>query len=160
MCNKHWMLGQTTVIHPHTHTHSHTLNTFTQAQHSVNSHEKHTHSLKRWKSGKNAGWQGRQPVIVQFNRPVSRKNRESDNLVSGIIRKKHTEKYNIYLNTYTRVCMFVFMIYWGERANQRHTHHHRSSRVCEWSLHVWQLSCMLKKMDKQKTDTGIHISEA
>jgi hypothetical protein len=28
------------------------------------------------------------------------------------------------------------MIVWGARANQRHTRHHRSSRVCEWSLHV------------------------
>jgi hypothetical protein len=47
MCNKHLMLGQTPVIYTHTYTHSHTLNTFTQAQYSVNSHEKHAHSLKQ-----------------------------------------------------------------------------------------------------------------
>ena len=47
MCNKHLMLGQTPVIYTHTYTHSHTFNTFTQAQYSVNSHEKHAHSLKR-----------------------------------------------------------------------------------------------------------------
>ncbi len=41
MCNKHLMLGQTPVIYTHTYTHSHTFNTFTQAQYSVNSHEKH-----------------------------------------------------------------------------------------------------------------------
>jgi hypothetical protein len=47
MCNKLLMLGQTAVIYTHTYTHSHTFNTFTQAQYSVNSHEKrsntHTH---------------------------------------------------------------------------------------------------------------------
>jgi hypothetical protein len=46
MCNKHLMLGQP-VIYTHTYTHSHTFNTFTQAQYSVNSHEKHANSLKR-----------------------------------------------------------------------------------------------------------------
>jgi hypothetical protein len=40
---------------------------------------------------------------------------------------------------------------------------HRSSSVCEWSLHVcergcWQLSCMLIKVDEQKTDAFMHIS--
>jgi hypothetical protein len=61
--------------------------------------------------------------------------------------------------------MFVCMIVWGARANQRHTRHHRSSRVCEWSLHVrtrvcWQLACMLIQVDKQRTDTFMHIREA
>jgi hypothetical protein len=46
-CNKHLMFGQTAVIHTHTYTHPHTFNTVTQAQSSVNSNEKHTHSLKR-----------------------------------------------------------------------------------------------------------------
>ena len=47
MCNKHLMLGQTAVIYTHTYTNSHTFNAFTQAKYSVNSHEKHEHSLKR-----------------------------------------------------------------------------------------------------------------
>ncbi len=76
MCNKHFMLGQTAVIYTHTYTHLHTFNTFTQAQHSVNSHEKRTHSLKHWKPGKNVGWQGRKLVVVQWKIPVSRRNRE------------------------------------------------------------------------------------
>jgi hypothetical protein len=46
MCNKHLMLGQITGIYTYTYTHSHTFNTFTQAQYSGNSHDKHTHSLK------------------------------------------------------------------------------------------------------------------
>ncbi len=59
MCNKHLMLDQTAGIYTRTYTRSHTFNTFTQAQYSVNSHEKHAHSLKRCKPVKNAGWQGR-----------------------------------------------------------------------------------------------------
>ena len=55
MCNKHLMLGQTAVRYTHTYTHSHTFNTFTQAQYSVNRHEKHVHSQQRWKPGKNVG---------------------------------------------------------------------------------------------------------
>ena len=47
MCNKHLMLGKKPVIYTHTYTHSHTFNTFTQAQHSVNSHEEHANSPKR-----------------------------------------------------------------------------------------------------------------
>jgi hypothetical protein len=43
---------------------------------SVLSHEEHAHSLKRWKPGKNVRWQGRQLVVVQIKRPVSRGNRE------------------------------------------------------------------------------------
>ena len=34
------------------------------------------------------------------------------------------------------VCVCVCMCVWGARATQRHTRHHRCSRVCEWSLHV------------------------
>ncbi len=88
------------------------------------------------------------------------------------VRQKNCQVYSerqtnlfIYPRIHAQVCMFVCMIVWGARANQRHTRHHRSSRVCEWSLHVragvfWQLSCMLIKVDKQKTDTVIHNSEA
>ncbi len=47
MCNKHLMLGQIAGIYTRTYTHSHTFNTFTQAQYSINSHEKHAHSRKR-----------------------------------------------------------------------------------------------------------------
>ena len=53
MCNQLLMLGQRAVIYTHTYTHAHTFNSFTQAQYSGNSHEKHTHSLKRCKIGKN-----------------------------------------------------------------------------------------------------------
>jgi hypothetical protein len=81
--------------------------------------------------------------------------------------QKKSKGKKTYLFTYTHVCTFVCMIVWGARANQRHTRHHRSSRVCEWSLslHVrlrvsWHLSCMLIIVDKQKTDTGMNISEA
>ena len=88
MCNKHLMLGQTPVIYTHTYTHSHTLNTFTQAQCSVNSHKKHTHSLKQWKPGKNVGWQGRQLVVVQRKPPVSRRNRELGRQLSCTLRKR------------------------------------------------------------------------
>jgi hypothetical protein len=61
--------------------------------------------------------------------------------------------------------MYLCIIVWGSRANQRHTPHHRSSRVCEWSLNVrervcWQQSYMLIKLDNQKTDTFMQISEA
>ncbi len=114
-------------------------NTFTQVQYSVNSHKKHTHSLKRWKPGKNVGWYDRQLVIFQTQITASRRTRELDNQLPVILRKQQ----KTYVYTYTRVCMFVCMIYWGARANQRHTRHHRSSRVCEWSLHVCVLECVL-----------------
>ncbi len=45
MCNKHLMLGQTAVIYTHAYTQSHTFNTFTQAQYSVDTHEKHCDTL-------------------------------------------------------------------------------------------------------------------
>jgi hypothetical protein len=61
-----------------------------------------------------------------------------------------------YIHTHTQVCMLACLIFWGARANQRHTRQHHSSRLCQWSLHVcvcvcWQLSCMLIKVDKQLT---------
>ena len=96
MCNKHLMLGQTAVIYTHTYTHSHTFNTFTQAQYSVNSHEKHAHSLKRRKPSKNNGWQNRQLVVGQRKRPVSRTNRELGHQLSGILRKANKQITNIY----------------------------------------------------------------
>jgi hypothetical protein len=39
------------------------------------------------------------------------------------------------------VCVCVCICVWGARANQRHTRHHGSSRVCEWSLHVRECDC-------------------
>ncbi len=154
MCNKHLMLGQTPVMYTHTYTHSHTFNTFTQAQHSVNSHEEHANSPKRWKPGKSAGWQGRQLVVTQFKAPVSRRNRELGRQLSCILRKANIHESNTWIQTETQ---WICMIVWGASKNQRHTRHHRISRVCQWSLHVrmcvcWQLSCMLIKVDKQKTD--------
>jgi hypothetical protein len=81
-----------TPTHPDTKTHRHTQATQkTQAnrwqvmienQHcysstvSQYSATRNTHSLKRWKLGKNVRWQGRQLVVVQMKMPVSRRNRE------------------------------------------------------------------------------------
>ncbi len=39
------------------------------------------------------------------------------------------------------LCVSVGMCVCGARANQRHTRHHRSSRVCEWCLHVCASAC-------------------
>ena len=83
---------------------------------------------------------------------IEEKQRVRQRQLSGIIR-------NIYTHTHMYAC-FVCTIVWGARANQRHTRHHRSSRACEWSLHVrtcacWQLSCMLIKVHKQK-DRYVH----
>ncbi len=178
---------------------------------SVLSHEKHTHSLKRWKPSKNAEWQGRQLVIVQSKRPVSRRNRELGRQLWGILSKTNKKRTNIYIHTHKYACWYVWLcaerewirvrqpavryteknkqrknkyihtqtrkhacwyvwLYeererirvrqtavrytqkseqtnqhtcvsvsvcvWGARANQRHTRHHRSSSVCEWSLHA------------------------
>ncbi len=47
--------------------------------------------------------------------------------LSSILRSKQT-------NMHT--CVSVFVCVWGARVNQRHTRHHRSSRVCAWFLHV------------------------
>jgi hypothetical protein len=98
---------------------------------------------------------------------LCKQSRETHTLteVSHTQKRKQGQNKNIYTHIHAQVCMFVCMIVWGARANQPHTRHHGRSRVCEWSLHVcsnvsWQLSCMLIKVDKQKTDTVIHISEA
>ena len=53
------------------------------------------------------------------------------NHLQGILRKTNKKRTNIYIHRHTRA-----------RANQRHTHHHRSSRVCEWSLHVGVRACV------------------
>jgi hypothetical protein len=101
MCNKHLMLGQTPVVYTHTYTHSRTFNTFTQAQYSVNSHAKHTHSHKRGKPGKNAGWQGRQLVVVQQQPPVSRRNKELDRQLSCLLRKANKTNTHTHTHTHT-----------------------------------------------------------
>jgi hypothetical protein len=44
------------------------------------------------------------------------------------MRSSEKRKKNPYL------CVCACMCVWGARANQRHTRHHRSSRLCEWSL--------------------------
>jgi hypothetical protein len=54
---------------------------------------------------------------------------------------RYTQK-NKQTNKHTSVSV-VCMCVWGSRANQRHTRHHRSSRVCEWSLHVCVRACVL-----------------
>ncbi len=99
-------------IHSYVHTRTHKFNTFTQAQYSLNSHEKHPHSLKRCKIGKNAVRQGRQLVVGQIKTPVSRRNRELGRQLSGILRKANTKKIHTHTHThaYTQVCMFVCMI--------------------------------------------------
>ncbi len=85
-----------TTWHKHTtHTHTHTSNTKNTGKYmssndrnptlslkhsiSVLRNEKHAHSLKRWKPGKNVKGQGRQLVVVQRKLPVSRRNRELRN---------------------------------------------------------------------------------
>jgi hypothetical protein len=75
----------------------------------VLSHEKHAHWPKpRWNPGKNAGWQGRQLVVGQINFPVSRRNRESDNKLSCILRQQTKNKYEqIYTHTHLYVCLYV-----------------------------------------------------
>jgi hypothetical protein len=100
--NKHWMLSQTAVIYTRLYTHSHTFNSFTQAQYSANSHEKHANSLKRWKPGKSAGWQGRQLVVGQIKRPVSRENRELGRQLSCI-------PWNIYIYIYIYICIYIYV---------------------------------------------------
>ncbi len=77
------------------HKHTHTINTKNTGQYmssndgtptlsiehsiSVLRHEKHAHSPKQWKPGKNAGWQGGQLVARQKKNPVSRRNKELGN---------------------------------------------------------------------------------
>ena len=58
-------------------------------KHSISglSHEKHAHSPKRRKAGKNAVWQGRRLVAGQRKPPVSRRNRELGHQMEGIHRR-------------------------------------------------------------------------
>jgi hypothetical protein len=49
---------------------------------------------------------------------------ELTNQLSGRLRKIKTNKHPY-------VCVCVCMCVYGARANQRHTRHHRCSRVCE-----------------------------
>ena len=76
-----------TVTQKHSHTHtkitgqymsSHDRKSTLSLQHSISvlSHAQHAHSLKRWKPGKNTGFQGGQLVSGQNNPPVSRRNRQ------------------------------------------------------------------------------------
>jgi hypothetical protein len=110
MCNKHLMLGQTAVTYTHTYTHSHIQHFHSQAQYSINSHEKHTHSLKRWKPGKNVGWQGRQMVILQIKRPCEHvKQSDRQTAVRFTQTSKQTKNKYMYTNTCTQVCMLVWL---------------------------------------------------
>jgi hypothetical protein len=112
MINKHLMLNQKAVIivYTHTFTLTHIFNTFTKRQYSVNSHEKHAHAPKRWKSGKNVGWQVRQLVVAQLKMTVSRRNRELGRQLSCILRKGN-KQICIHTHTYTqyvRLCVWLF----------------------------------------------------
>jgi hypothetical protein len=144
----------------HTHTHS-TLS----LKHALRKQPRETHTLtaamkarqKRRMAGPTTGCWTIQSACIEEKQRVRQKNCQ--------VYSERQTNLLIYPRINTQVCMFVCMIVWGARANQRHTRHHRSSIVREWSLHVrasvfWQLSCMLIKVDKQKTDTVIHISEA
>jgi hypothetical protein len=108
-------------IHSYVHSITHTFNTFTQAQYSVNIHEKHTHSPKRCKIGKNAGCQGRQLVVVQIKSTVSRRNRELGRQLSGILRKTNTKKIHTHTHTHihtsVHVCMYDCVRSEGESAS-------------------------------------------
>ncbi len=94
------------------HTHSKIQHFHSQVQYSLNSYEKHTHSLERWKPGKNVGWQGRQRVDGQIKFPVSRRNRElGKTAVAYAPTNKQTKNkctnIQVYIHT---VRMFVCMI--------------------------------------------------
>ena len=109
MCNKHLMWGQTAVTYTHTYTQSHThIQHFHSSTVRINSDEKHTHSPKRWKPDKNAGWQGRQLVDFQIKLPVSKRNRKLGRQLSGILRKANKQQMYIYLYTNTQ-CTYVYM---------------------------------------------------
>jgi hypothetical protein len=101
------------ICHIHsTYTHSHTFQTFTQVQYSLNSHEKHTHSLKRWKPDENAGWQGRQLVVGQIKFPVSGETKTQAKQLSGILRQRKEKKQKRtyrYTNTHLYVCLYVWL---------------------------------------------------
>ena len=87
---------------------------------SVLSNEKHTHSLKRWKIGKNVRWQSRQLVVGQIKPPVSRRNRELGNQLQGTLRKTNNKK-NKYMHTQTHkyACWYVWLYKERERERER-----------------------------------------
>ncbi len=114
---------QTVVMKTYTNTQSHTFNTFTQAQYSVNSHEKHENSPKRWKPGKGAGWQGRKLVAVQRKRPASRRNRELARQLSYIIRKANKQETNICIS-FSCVLTAVVHAHKSGRTKNRYVHTH------------------------------------
>jgi hypothetical protein len=110
-----------------------------EVQYSLNSHESlgHTHSLKPMKTVENAGWQDRQLVVGQIKTPVLRRNSESvKTAVVYTQSRKETKNKYVYTYIHLYVCLYAWLYEDWARVNQRHTRHHRSSRVCEWSLHV------------------------
>jgi hypothetical protein len=122
---------------------------------SLNSHEKHAYSRQRWKSGKNVAWQFRQLVVGQIKFPVSRSHRESVNQLSCIHRNKY-----VYIHTLC-VCLYVWLYVDREQISVTLVIAAARGTVgCVSDLYItvcarvcWQLSCMLTKVDKQKTDT-------
>jgi len=74
---------------------------------SVLSHAKQAHSLKQWKIGKNVRWQGRQLVVGQNKRPVSRRSRELDNQLQGILTQTKRKRTNINIHTHKYICWYV-----------------------------------------------------
>ena len=74
---------------------------------SVLSHEKHAHSPKRWKPGKNAGFQGGQLVAVHTKRPVSRRSRELGHQLEGMLRRGIKKNKFIHTQTHTYACWYV-----------------------------------------------------
>jgi hypothetical protein len=92
--------------------HHRTFNTFTQAQYSVNSHEKHAHSQKRWKPGKKVGWQGRQLVLFQRKMPVSRRNRELGRQLSCILCTANQQKKSTYIHIHIHTCLVSGDLSW------------------------------------------------
>ena len=71
--------------------------------------------------------------------------------------EKQTNKKQVYIYTYTQVCTIV----WGARANQRHTRHHRSSRVyvrVSWCLYVqfWGAIHVQQAFDVRSNTCHIH----
>ncbi len=95
-------------------------------------------------TGQTAGCSLKQVTCIEEKQTVRQRS-------CRVYSEKQTNKKQIYVLTHApMVCMFVCMLVWGARANQRHTRHHRSSRVSEWSLHAfvcvrWQVSYMLNK---------------
>jgi hypothetical protein len=103
-----------TLIRTHKHT---TFKTFSHkhSTQSRNSHEKHKNSHKRWKPGKNAGWQGRQLVGTQINPPVSRRNRDSPPAVRYTQKSKETNNKHKHTHTRKNACLYVWLFEERER---------------------------------------------